>query len=371
VIDTLTVADTQPPEGQSEGPPSGQAEGQDQGQSEGTAVKNDADQTKDGRLPWYRVVAAAVLLLAAIGFVLWLFVRPPDSFPVAASLVVAAAVAFGAGAVCLPSGLRKRLGTFAFVAGTSAAIVAAVLAIPTRPSPAPGSGETSGSESQSSSSPSPSPSPGETDPLTTNLHLGLRYSCEGFILKNSLLKSIPKGDEFTAEWVYKNGGATLPKTHVLTIEGKSESAVILEALRVVEFKKEPAPANVSVVLPCGPAGGGQNVRYFDVLLDKRPRVIPRPAIDPDEDGKIQPAVKFPYKVSRSDPESFELWVTGPPCVCSWKLALDWTSGGRRGTTLIKREFGSSIRTNTSYINRTGMPFYSRNDDGTWDPPLPK
>ena len=121
-MDTLTVANAQPPEGQSEGPPSGRAEGQDQGETEGIAVKKDADRTTAGRLPWYRVVAAAVLFLAAIGLVLWLFVRPPDSFPVAASLVVAAAVAFGAGAVCLPSGVRKRLGTFAFVAGTSAAV---------------------------------------------------------------------------------------------------------------------------------------------------------------------------------------------------------------------------------------------------------
>ena len=84
--------------------PAARVEGQDQGETEGIAVKKDADRTTAGRLPWYRVVAAAVLFLAAIGLVLWLFVRPPDSFPVAASLVVAAAVAFGAGTVCLPSG---------------------------------------------------------------------------------------------------------------------------------------------------------------------------------------------------------------------------------------------------------------------------
>jgi hypothetical protein len=144
------VADAQSPDGQSEVPRSGQAEGQDHGESEGTAVKKDAVQTKDARLPWYRVVAAAVLLLVAIGLVLWLFMRPPDSLAAKASLVVAAAVAFGAGVVCLPLGLRHRLGTFAIVAGTFAGVMAAILAIPGGAALPSGSDESNGRPSQSS-----------------------------------------------------------------------------------------------------------------------------------------------------------------------------------------------------------------------------
>jgi hypothetical protein len=174
------VADAQPPEGQSEGPPSGQAESQGQGQSEGTAVKKDADQTKDTSLRWYRVAAAGLLLIVALGLVVWVFVRPPGSFALTASVVVAAAVIFGVGAVCLPPGLRRRLGTFAFVAGTSAAILAAVLAIPDRSPVSSGSDGSNGRASQSSSN---SPSSDESDPFTCDLALYGR--CEGFVVDNS------------------------------------------------------------------------------------------------------------------------------------------------------------------------------------------
>ena len=124
------MADAQPPEGQSEGPPSGQAG------SEGTAAERDTDQTKDARLPWYRVVAAAVLLLAAIGLVLWLFLARPDSLAHTAVLILLAGAACGGFAVSLPARLRKVLVPLAIVAGTVIGVLAAVLAIPDRTEPA-------------------------------------------------------------------------------------------------------------------------------------------------------------------------------------------------------------------------------------------
>jgi hypothetical protein len=137
MIDTLAVADVQRPEGQSEGPPSGQAEGQDQREREGTAVKEDADQSKDAPIPWYRIVAAAVLLFAAIGLVLWLFLARPDSLARAAVLILLAGAACGGFAVSLPVRLRKVLVPLAIVAGTVIGILAAVLAIPDRSVPTP------------------------------------------------------------------------------------------------------------------------------------------------------------------------------------------------------------------------------------------
>jgi hypothetical protein len=154
VIDTLAVTDAQPPEGQPAGR-NGDGKSQDQ-ESEGIAVKKDAELTTDRRLPWYRLAAAAVLLLVAIGLVLWLFARPPHSFAVMATLVVAAAVAFGGSAVCLPLGLRRRLGTFTLVAGTTAAILAAVLAIPDR-SPASSGSDQSNGPARPTSTPSAAP----------------------------------------------------------------------------------------------------------------------------------------------------------------------------------------------------------------------
>jgi hypothetical protein len=365
------VADAQPPEGPSEGPPSGPAESQDQGESEGTAVKKHAVQTKDARLPWYRVVAAAVLLLAAIGLVLWLFVRPPDSFAAKASLVIAAAVAFGAGAVCLPLGLRHRLGTFAIVAGTFAGIMAAILAIPGGAALPSGSDESNDPASQSSPPSPTSPSPDESDPFTWSLNFHATAYCEGFVVKNSLLKSPPEGDKLNAEWAYENGGATHNDAITLTIQGRSDDAVVIENLYVVDVQMEDVSSDLSVVYPCNPGGGPIFSRYFEVVLDKRPRLKQYPGTD--EVGEpTEPIKKFPYKVTKDDVEVFYfiLGSSGPACICSWKLALDWTSGGRSGRTIIDRKF-SSIRT---FVPDPGVKngYYERGtEDGEWHPPLPE
>ena len=106
-------------------PPEGQSEGQAQVGTEGPPQNREGVQ-KDARHFWLRVAGAGVLLLLAIGLVLWLFVDPPDSFAAKVSIVVAAAFICGVGAVCLPLGLRNRLGTFGIVAATSAGILAAV-----------------------------------------------------------------------------------------------------------------------------------------------------------------------------------------------------------------------------------------------------
>jgi hypothetical protein len=172
-----------------------------------------------------------------------------------------------------------------------------------------------------------------------------------------------------AKWAYGNGGATQDGKMILTIQGRSGTAVIIDALRVVDFERHPAPANHVEVLPCDPEGGRQSVRYFEVDLAKHPRVIPRPSDpDPDPPYKQQPAAKFPFKVSKSDPEVFELWVDGPDCLCAWRLAVDWTSGDRSGTTYLDHGF-DKIRTITN--QNQDLPSYYYDGQEGWVPALPK
>jgi hypothetical protein len=364
VIDTLPVADAKPPESQSEGPPNGQGQPQNQGKRDGTAVKEDADQAKNTRLRPYRVGGAGVLFVVALGLVGWLFVRPPGSFAVTASVVVAAAVIFGAGAVLLPSGMRKRLGTFAFVAGTMAAVVAAVLAIPARPSPATGSGTSNGS---STSQPPESSSAPDEVPFTWDLDLTKLDGCEGFVVSNSLLNSLPEKDKLNAGWAYENGGATANNIIVLTIQGNSEDAVVLKGISIVEVEPSPAPSDISAVFPCHGQGGHMDRRYYEVVLDKHASITARPGRSED-DEITEPIKDFPFKVSNSDPEYFEFDIAaGPPCLCSWKIAVDWTSRGRAGTTIIGHG-SSSIRT---VVTNAQLDYYYRQDDGSWSPPLPK
>jgi hypothetical protein len=207
VIDTLAVVDAQPPNVQPEGPP--------QGGTEGPPQNRDTDQ-KDNRHFWFRVAAAGVLLLLAIGFVLWLFVDPPNSFAARVSIVVAAALICGVGVVCLPLGLRNRLGTFGIVAATSAGILAAVLAIP-------GTSPVSGSRESS-----PSPSPPDSDPFTWDLTFPYEPFCETFAFSYSRLKSlsVPDGDKLNAEWAYRHGGSTANPVATLIIQVNSNDPVV-------------------------------------------------------------------------------------------------------------------------------------------------
>jgi hypothetical protein len=82
--------------------------------------------------------------------------------------------------------------------------------------------------------------------------------------------------------------------------------------------------------------------------------------------KQQPAAKFPFKVSKSDPEEFELWVDGHNCLCTWRLAIDWTSGDRSGVTHLDHGF-DKIRT----ITKQDFPGYFYDSQEGWVPLLPK
>jgi hypothetical protein len=99
-----------------------------------------------------------------------------------------------------------------------------------------------------------------------------------------------------------------------------------------------------------------------VNLGHPPKIIARPSPD-IINGRHEPAVKLPIKVKVSDidPEVYVFRVTGPDCFCEWKLAIDWTNGGRSGTTLVDHGFGK-IRSDTKSYNE--RPLYTI-VDGEW------
>ncbi|WP_323371416.1 helix-turn-helix transcriptional regulator [Streptomyces katsurahamanus] len=117
----------------------------------------------------------------------------------------------------------------------------------------------------------------------------------------------------------------------LTVQGRDERAVVLQALRVrVVAKRAPLQRNAyRMSLGCG---GAITPRVFDADLD-RPRPTVRSVAGSDA-GVELPAVALPYRVSVRDPEV--LLVTGrtTECDCDWYLELDWSSGDRSGTVRI-------------------------------------
>ncbi|MFJ4819035.1 helix-turn-helix domain-containing protein [Streptomyces sp. NPDC088801] len=144
-----------------------------------------------------------------------------------------------------------------------------------------------------------------------------------------------------------HGGETLVR---LSVQGRTDTAVVLEALRVrVVGRSAPVPGN-AYAMNQG-CGGSITPRTFDVNLDKD-RPIARAVAGGGVDGPI-PAVRMPYRVSARDPEVLLVNARTQGCDCRWYLELDWSSQGRTGTVRID-DAGRPFR--TSGIK--GLPRYT-------------
>ncbi|MFF8830819.1 helix-turn-helix domain-containing protein [Streptomyces sp. NPDC015131] len=144
-----------------------------------------------------------------------------------------------------------------------------------------------------------------------------------------------------------HGGRTLVQ---LTVQGSSDTAVVLEALRVrVVGRTAPAEGN-AYAMDQG-CGGSLTPRYFAVDLDKD-RPITR-AVAGNDSGTPIPAVRLPYRVSAKDPEVLLVTAETGSCDCQWYLELDWSSQGREGTVRIDDQ-GRPFRTTSI----AGLPRYA-------------
>ncbi|MGY5057949.1 helix-turn-helix domain-containing protein [Streptomyces sp. 900105755] len=144
-----------------------------------------------------------------------------------------------------------------------------------------------------------------------------------------------------------HGGNTIVD---VSVQGRSSTAVVLEALRVrVVGRTTPAPG-VAYSMADG-CGGGLTPRYFDVNLDKD-RPIARPVAGEGPDGKTVSTMHLPYRVSATDPEVLRVKASTAGCDCRWYLELDWSSQGRSGTVRID-DHGRPFRTSSI----KGLPHY--------------
>nr|WP_237556720.1 helix-turn-helix transcriptional regulator [Streptomyces sp. SID5464] len=134
-----------------------------------------------------------------------------------------------------------------------------------------------------------------------------------------------------------HGGETLVE---LSVQGRTDTAVVLEALRVrVVGRTAPAQGN-AYAMDQG-CGGSITPRHFDVNLDMD-RPIAR-AVAGNDAGTPIPAVRMPYRVSARDPEVLLVTARTGTCDCRWFLELEWSSQGRRGTVRID-DAGRPFRT---------------------------
>lgn len=304
-------------------------------------------------------------MVALFGSILWIVL----GWPLPTRLWIALALAAGCsffGVIALF--VRKDLPDYitrALAGGTGLILlIAAVMAVQGAESPITSTGGQAGPETSGPGAPASTPAQTrpstEADPLVTTLDFDLEL-CENYVVPESLVPSLPKKNTgFDPKWIYQNGGAT-HYGFELTVQGKTSTAVVVKRFRVVNLKRNPVPPDPVHVESCGPSGGAVTVRQFDVSLSDPAKFTPVPGQDPVT-GEDVPAVDFPFKVTENDPEVFLLTATGTTCFCEWRLAIDWTSGGRTGTTVIDRGFGP-IKSDVN-VNNDPRPLYYF-ENGKW------
>jgi hypothetical protein len=138
-------------------------------------------------------------------------------------------------------------------------------------------------------------------------------------------------------WVRKVGGWPATNAIRISVEGGSGRATILTGLRVNLVRRNELPSKTVITFAeCG--GGLLPPHPFSIDFNATPPSIQAlPGETENADGTTSPAkaVDFPFKVSETDPEVFDLDVeAGPVCDCLWTVTLSYTQGGKSYTVVI-------------------------------------
>ncbi len=144
-------------------------------------------------------------------------------------------------------------------------------------------------------------------------------------------------------WAADNQGVDADVTVVeVIVEGTGEAPVILRSLTVDVVGRDEPPEGAFVAAE---GAGAIAVRRFDVDLEQDPPTAVFAAPDEPTPGQEEP-IDFPYRVSLTDPEVFNLYASARSCDCRWTATLHWVSGGEEGSTVID-DGGEPFRTAAS------------------------
>ncbi|MGH3796071.1 MAG: hypothetical protein ACRDSP_14405 [Pseudonocardiaceae bacterium] len=151
------------------------------------------------------------------------------------------------------------------------------------------------------------------------------------------VRTLPGFDQLNTHWAYEHGGYNAEASSAeLTFQAKTEGAVVLHGMRI-RLTERKAPIKGIIISKCPiRIKQGVDVRRFQTDLDD-----PEPSIAPEASQKDismnngSGAFKgFPYRISQSEPEVFQLVASTTTCSCTWQAELDWTASGKSGTTTI-------------------------------------
>ncbi|MEV0429768.1 hypothetical protein [Micromonospora sp. NPDC050495] len=145
----------------------------------------------------------------------------------------------------------------------------------------------------------------------------------------------PGWAEDWSSWAREAAGVPAFGSEVyFTVQGISEAQVTLTDLRVRVLARRPPVPGVLI----GLGGGGSGAyRWVDADLDKQPPLLTSGRFEegeqhvPEHERK---EIRFPYRVSVSDAETFVVVGHTAACDCDWTIEVDWASQGRTGTVTV-------------------------------------
>lgn len=161
--------------------------------------------------------------------------------------------------------------------------------------------------------------------------------CVGWISNNpnAVRPEIRMGQINWPQWAnYLKATPLSGNPFYFTIQGVSEAEVTLHAMRIrLAAPKRPPLAGRLIHQACG---GPAPYRTAVVHLDKTPpswKALIDDGLTPPDRFQARP-LKFPYKVSISDAETFWVLPLTEKCHCLWRIELDWASQGKSGTYIV-------------------------------------
>ncbi|MEV8457455.1 helix-turn-helix domain-containing protein [Streptomyces sp. NPDC052095] len=169
----------------------------------------------------------------------------------------------------------------------------------------------------------------------------------------------PPAPQSTRGWARALGGVGGGSMQLeVTVQGKSEQAVVIKRIHVRTVSRK-APLPWSAYSMGEGCGSGITPQSFDVDLDDNGPVL-RPVAG-EKEGERVPPKDFPFRVSSTDVEVFDLKAHVEGHDVSWFLELEWSSGGRTGLLRID-DAGKPFRTSSIQARPT---YDYRYDTAQW------
>ncbi|GAA2996137.1 hypothetical protein [Actinokineospora diospyrosa] len=145
----------------------------------------------------------------------------------------------------------------------------------------------------------------------------------------------------------------------VTLQGSLPAAVVLQSMRAEVVSRRPASTGVWLETPCG---GDVTPRSFGVDLNKpSAAAVGLPGAD---GGEKVPAPSFPFQVNESEVEQFLITPNVSTDDVEWRLRVTWTSGTRRGETVIDDNGRPFRTTGTTAVSAL---YCADLNAGTWHP----